>query len=95
MASGEYSENAVEVVSKSAEDDLMDQATVFDNINYMGRAVIGELFILIKNDILDTKPFYYLLNENSDPFAYCPDCIIQIIILELWPSCLSGIKLIG
>ena len=59
MASGEYSENAVEVVSKSAaEDDLMDQATVFDNINYMGRAVIGELFILIKNDILDTKPFY-------------------------------------
>jgi len=41
MASRDTSENTVDVVSESVEDDLMNQATVFDNINYMGRAVIG------------------------------------------------------
>jgi hypothetical protein len=43
MATGECADSTVDV-SETGDDDSMDQATVFDNINYMGRAVIGMVF---------------------------------------------------
>ena len=49
MAGGEFSDNTVDAASESEKDVLINQATVFDNINYMGRAVIGKLLHVCYN----------------------------------------------
>lgn len=44
MASEESSESVPEITtSPPKEDVLVEQSTMFDNVNYMGRAVIGKL----------------------------------------------------
>ena len=43
MASEESTENAPEITTTpSKEDGIVEQFTMFDNVNYMGRAVIGK-----------------------------------------------------
>ena len=64
MAGGEFSDNTIDAASESEKDVLINQATVFDNINYMGRAVIGELLQVCYNGCYAQISSYTILTQE-------------------------------
>lgn len=56
-------DHTVAAASVSEKDVLINQATVFDNINYMGRAVIGKFFLCeMSINIVDQTQYYIPYN---------------------------------